>query len=797
MGDISRHRDIFLNLREAIPASLLEKCKLTVADLTYLEMGNYLTDVSQFRDPVMYIFAKQRIWREFILPEAAKKAEVFRGLGILAGAASLAAGQVLKELTSGVTSQIAKYAGPALAGLGGALAVLPTDTYAMIGGAVSWIDKMFGTPIEEIPGDLKKGERDDKHYGYVGQFFRYFIEGITHLLFADDIRDKVKGEWGRLDRIPEKSVTAVFEEYFTQYYPHEHTDQPPYVWDASERPRHPMYKPSKRQRTLADNEDIGVMNAVDHHYVQYLSEGLSDLEQEWRKIKDVDIQARHKCLVRMGKLLHGVEDWYFHSNVVELIRARGHRPVQGVGYNTEDFLKRFVQETSEKDQEFKNDVKPEERVRLMRRLYRRLRFPEYDRGDRTNSGGKINKKISTLSLNHAYPAFPSQQDTAHTILHALENLERKISHPSSPTLTRELPPWAPCVVGKLIDARGGDGQKLLEEKAKARGVTKRQAIAALVLGGTERDKATAVIKDVLREWLPLVVTLLDESERQRLVAGVEPLEWPDKDSATASLRSESRSKVETDKQLERHRVALKPKLNEEGFNENNYERATRYLVECGFLNVSGQKALVTAFGIDQKSQQLLEGAPGSGGFLIKFAVELQTVLDEGDAATEKLNKDKEENRSIFSLASDNGAFNEIVGSHSLMSKDTLTSPPFFDDAKVLASLASSSVFHIMLEQISAPMSDRRLPWKVILHHLIRFPLVEGGWERHAIAFFKDPENTDKKIPRYTDLPELTQLVESALRSPAALNPWRKGTKNDELKKMYVLLETKLSEYRYP
>lgn len=26
----------------------------------------------------------------------------------------------------------------------------------------------------------------------------------------------------------------------------------------------------------------------------------------------------------MGKLLHGVEDWYFHSNVVELFRLRSH-----------------------------------------------------------------------------------------------------------------------------------------------------------------------------------------------------------------------------------------------------------------------------------------------------------------------------------------------------------------------------------------------------------------------------------------------------------------------------------------
>src|SRR5919106_45301 len=793
MGDISRHRDIFLNLREAIPATLLEKCNLVKADLTYLEMGNYLTDVSQFRDPVMYIFSKQRIWREFIIPEVAKKAEVYRGLAVLAGAASLAAAQVIKELTSGTTSQIAKYAGPALAGLGGALAALPTDTYAGIGGADDWIDKMFGTPIERTTGDLKK--RDEKHYGYVGQFFRYFIEGITHLLFADDITNKVKGEWGKLDRIPQKSVTEVFEEFFTQYYPHEHTDQPPYVWDASERPRHQgWYGPSKRQRTLADKEDIGIMNAVDHHYVQYLSEGFSDLEQEWRTIKVEDIQARRKWLIRMGKLLHGVEDWYFHSNVVELIRVRGLRPIQGIGENTEDFLKRFVQETSEKDHEFM-DVDKTEQVRLKRRLYRRLRFPQYDRGDRTNSGGKISKKTSTLSLNHAYPAFPSQQDTAHTLLHALENLERKVRRPSSPSGPSALPPWTPCVVGKLIAARGGDGQRLLEEKAKARGVTKDQAIAALLLGGTERDKATAVIIDVLREWLPLVVTLLDESERQRLIAGIDPLEWPVEDSASAPPRNEMRGKVETDKQLERHRLALKPKLNE-GFNENNYERAARYLVECGFLNISGQRALVTAFGIDQKSQQLLEGAPGSGGFLIKFAVDLQKVLDEGDAATEKLNGDKNVDSSIFNQASDNGAFNEIIGSHSLMSKATLTSPPFFDDAKILASLASSSVFHIMLEQISAPISDRRLPWKTVLHHLIRFPVVEGGWERRAIAFFRDPKNNGK-ISRYTDLPELARLVESALRSPAALNPWRKGTKDDELKEEYIKLESKLSQYRYP
>jgi hypothetical protein len=789
MGDISRHRDIFFNTQEAIPTSLLDKCKLAAADLTYLELGNYLADVSQFRDPVSYIFAKQRIWRDFIRPKTRDKAGLSRGLAALAAIASLAISQTVKELTSGVASEIAKYTGPVLAGASAVLAALPTDTYAELGGADDWIDQLFGTPIERTIGDPKK--RDEKHYGYVGQFFQYFIEGITHLLFATEITNKVSGDWAKINRIPEANISAVFEEFFTQYYPHEHTDQPPYVWDASLRPKYPhLYGPSKRQRNLVDRE-VGVMNAVDNHYIQYLSEGLSDLEQEWRKIKPGDTEARRKLLVRMGKLLHGVEDWYFHSNVVELIRLRGHKPAQRDGEDDEEFARRFVGEALKQEPVFINADKGE-RLRLQRRLYRRLRFPTYERGTKTNSAGIVSKKVSTLSLHHAYPAFPSQQDTAHTLLGALENLERKGRHPSSPTGRTEVPPWAPCVIRKFYEARDGDGRRLVEEKARARGVSTSDVISGLLSsGGPARDKVEAVIIDVLREWMPLVVTLLNESERQRLVANVDPLHWPVGSATPARLQGESGEKTETDKQLERHKEALEPKANAEGIGENNYERAVRYLGECGFLNARGQNALVTAFEIDQKSQKLLKEAPGSGGFLMQFAVELQRALDEGDAAGERLNKKES---SLFDQASDNRSFTEIVGSHSLMSKDTPTSSPFYDDAKVLASVASMSVFRIMLEQISAPAGERRLPWKLILQHFIRFPVAAGGWERRAIAYFRE---NNGRIPRYEDLPELARLVESALRSSAALAPWHKGPKEAELQERYIKLESEVSKYRYP
>ncbi len=61
--------NIFLNTQEAVPLDVLGRCRLTRDDLTYLELGNYFTDVSQFRDPVFYLFAKHTVWREEVLSQ--------------------------------------------------------------------------------------------------------------------------------------------------------------------------------------------------------------------------------------------------------------------------------------------------------------------------------------------------------------------------------------------------------------------------------------------------------------------------------------------------------------------------------------------------------------------------------------------------------------------------------------------------------------------------------------------------------------------------------------------------------
>ena len=425
---------------------------------------------------------------------------------------------------------------------------------------------------------------------------------------------------------------------------------------------------------------------------------------------------------------------------------------------------------------------------MQRRLYRRLRYPVYEPDDKENTGGKVSKKASVLSLHHAYPAFPSQQDTAHTLLAALENLEGKLNSAggTTPTLSSLLP-WAPCVLGKFI-LEGADIRAVIKEKTGARGVSEAEFVDNPHPEGTAaHDRVDAARADVLRELLPLVLTLLHKSERQRLVADVEPMQWP------GGRKPGKPGDGELKQQLKRHNRALKQKTIVAGLSENNYQRAARYLQECGFINDRGRDLLIEAFAVDEKSKteakKVNNELPGAGGFLMQFAVELEQTLDAGEAETEKLNNNKSKS-SLFGQASDNGAFTEIIGSHSLMSKDTLESLPLFDEAKVLACVASQTVFHVMLEEVGSPLAEKRLFWQSILRHLIRFPKTAVGWERRALAFFRDNR---RRIPSFADLPEL----KSARMAANEFERWRSGTKAINLEKNYIEVERQVSRYRYP
>ncbi len=777
MGDIARHRDIFLNTRESLPPDLLRRCKFAEGDLTYLELGNYFTDVSQFRDPVFYFYAKHTIWRENILPGVndntiAQLAKA--GTALLAAGLSAAAFAALE----GKWKALGLIPGAALPALAAGNNNI-NDMLAGWQGVDDWLDGMLGKPIDQLDA---QGKRDPKAFGFLGRFFQHFIEGTTHMIFSDGITKGSSGGWAQITKIPQADLTATFTRSFTQYFPHEHTDQPPYVWDASKRPGKPMYEPGPRGKKQ------GVMNVVYEHYIGYLAEALCKLEHAWQSIPKDDQNARRMWLVDLGKIVHGVEDWYFHSNIVELLRLHTHAPAGVADPEREAFVKRTILAELSTEPEYQ---RPEaNRKRLQRFFFRRLRFPVYSSGTGENTGGIASETTSILNWDHAYPAFPSTLDTAHTLMGALETIESKFRPSGSGSNPLAEAPWATCILRKFHGA-GPEWRAIYEERAKARGIILDPHGIPTNLGLHNKPLAKAFALDLLREYVPLVVTLLFERERQRLVADVDPMQMPLDGSEPRPKQGVTPGKGQTEKQIARHVAALKPKLDAQGHTENNYARAARYFAECGFLNAAGQAAIEKAFEVDIESEtkKVNDQTPGAGGFLIEFGVKMQKQIDAAEAGT-ALSDRKDP---FTNIATSNGSDNEVIGSHSLMSKDTTESSPFFDDARVLASLASQSVVRLLMEEVSAPGPDR-INWQSILRHFIRFPLANGGWERRAMALFK--QNGRGPIPSYDDHPELANLKQARMPEAEA-EKWRNGKRAEKLRQLYVDLEKKLADYRNP
>jgi hypothetical protein len=274
--------------------------------------------------------------------------------------------------------------------------------------------------------------------------------------------------------------------------------------------------------------------------------------------------------------------------------------------------------------------------------------------------------------------------------------------------------------------------------------------------------------------------------------------WPLAPGSSPPSRAEG-APTETEVQQKRHEDALTSRLRPDGHTEDNYARLGRHLVDTGFLNEPGRAALGKAFAVDRQAESIDRRTPGCGNLLMEFAVEQQQKLDAGEKKSAELDADP---TATFAQATDTGAFQEIIGSHSLMSKDTEGSTPFFDDARVLATVASNGVLTVLLEQATTPQSGRRLDWEAFLHHLIRFPPQNGGWERSALALFEERKRaagTDPvTLPSYADLPELARVAVASMRpEPATPPPPGRRPKREEMEERYRRLELELREYRHP
>lgn len=345
MGDITSHAEISDFVAEQMK-TIVSSQIIPHNDYHYIELGNYMTDVSQFSDPPAFHRA-----REVARVKATAEAGAFAG-------------------------------------------AYNVD---------HWVDNLFGT---------KSGGNPD---GRVGDFFKLLILGITHQLLDPDgfasAHPLVRSPFSAAE------VDRVFEANYSQYWPHEHLDFPPVldlteIWDRS-------------GFEIAENTQRRLMSYIEN-YLQYLSEGLSMLEHQWVRAMtggNASTEERRDFLVRLGHLLHGIEDYFFHSNFVE-VRQWQHikRTYAQFDASTTEGHDRLAVRGLTHRQDSRD-------VTLRRRFHRRLRYPIFQRDGRTPSGApeySAHPTASRNATNFVYTGGFGEKDVYHTFGTAFHALEERI-----------------------------------------------------------------------------------------------------------------------------------------------------------------------------------------------------------------------------------------------------------------------------------------------------------------------------------------------------------------------------------
>jgi hypothetical protein len=402
VGDIGTHAEITAFVAGQVAASVPQ---VPAADYTYLELGNFLTDVSQFRDPVAFHNARNK------------------------------ADTLLRETAVGLPKH---FGGP------------------------EWLRDVFG-------------ERSGPVHGALPELLRILAQAFAHELFDDDglpvlgrflglvpgdVRPAVIPEHG----LPPDRVDAVLAAHFTQYFPHEHLDFPP-VADLPNHRAHPLFQPAPR----------GLIAYLEE-FLRFISEELSRLEEDWVRARAAGLTAaqRQDFLVRLGHLLHPIEDYFFHSNLLEQYQwSEVRRAHPGADPSVAAGLRTLV------DDGLRGTPLPADSVPLRRRLHRRLRYPVFDPSSAL-SAGTSDDRTPTVYTGGFGPT-----DVWHTLGGALEAMEAKLA---------QLPPKLDPRRTSLVLLR-----LLLSQSARRQMVVQNQA--------TEMWKAhreqlrSGAYRMVIAEWL--------------------------------------------------------------------------------------------------------------------------------------------------------------------------------------------------------------------------------------------------------------------------------------------------------
>ncbi len=571
MGHIKTHAEISVHVTRQLEAIL------PGINLVYIELGNFITDIAQFRDPYAYIRAKGRIWNTALADGGLRALAVQLGLG----------------------------------------SVRP------------WLDDLMGR--------AEKGRR----HGALADFFEQIALFFTHQFFANDspialklLVDETLTTHSSFKPLPPFEVDRVFKWAFTQYYPHEHVDFPP----EGEGPNH-------RSHVLFQTASRKLLRYLEEQ-LQFISEELSKIEHQWVLNRTLPATDPVRCdlLVRLGHILHAVEDFYFHSNTVEvkqwhrLLKLYPQRQPYQKDADYQFLVSNILQGT--RHQSYQAEVK----TRLARRLGRRLRYPIFVRDTEGDQGA------SEDATNLIYTGGFGQTDMFHTMHGALEAIEEVLERPHP---------------------HGDDtGQRIRQSD------------------------------------LVLIKTLFNEQERRDMVE---------------------------DEQYKNFKV----QEHQHQLISQQYRQWIEQMRVQGKITARGESALFSAFQEDRILEDRYPGIagtniPGVGGFLINFLALLQAEVDRSSQKAKELDAKPE---SVFDWATTNGASEEMIGTHSLMAKDSDKKEPLREEAMALAKFASAAIAIILVRRIQNDSDpDHGLDWDTIVRHFVRFPPDRAdSWEEEVLA----------------------------------------------------------------
>jgi hypothetical protein len=530
MGDTKSHEAVFKSSIKPILNAVLPGRD---RDSIFFEVGNFLTDVSQFRDPLAYFSAKFAIYK--------KSMPFFRGLANL-------------------------------------------DDY---------LDDLMGTKA--------------KPWGYLSQWFEQIVFCI--------MVEKFRKEGVSPDEIKDIFFPRPGNKiYFTQYFPHEHLDFPPWPLGDAMGDRSKSMESIHICQRASNGTHIGSRKNLKYLEFQivFISDLLTLIENDWsRLIEDRDstqnTKKLHAILMQFGHACHVIEDFYFHSNFVEIAWLK--------------ILHEKHSEPSERDYWVWIYENVFSNYREKRIFYRRLHAPV------SIKGNNINTALST----EVYTGGFGDKDIFHTFYDLLLGL--------------------PPNVREILEILRGVGYPF---------------------------------------WL--LEYIIYEEKREELRKG--------EDSKVNEI-------------VIKHQKQLK---------NNEIQKGARLASFANKLHPFSVEAIRKACDLDKKlgeSYSLIRPGKryGVGGFLLKLAQMLQQEHHDSEIKRNELDR----KHVVFDSSFFNGATAEIIGSHSLLAKDSAHKQPLYDEAMTSACFVSAYFVKLMLHQVYSNPNKKRMDWLHVLRHFICHP----------------------------------------------------------------------------